>query len=678
MVAMAYGYWGYQTLVQRPQELDALRAEAIGTQRNLEGLRRSVEALPAPEQLPADPLYQPGTLRGSLLAPMDGIRGLDQLTLLAERTGVSLSSIQLATGKREKVGGVDLDVLQVSFTARGNTGDLAGFFRALQEGILPWLEIEQVDTNLSQAEASFTVRASLYTLDGQASRATLPTLLKAGQTPVQALAPAASRPGSSNTPVLAFTVESLFAGMDALRSLRIQVSQPKVLSMVKLYAETSGGDTLVAEAVSGSEILLLPKSPFSFQGRKEQRFYLTADVRSLTDLKALAEVSIPGGGAKFTSGLWPPAESAASFKASLLVRQPPTAQDQQLSANFQGQTPITLQGAAPDGAPLSFILVSPPTHGALTGTFSDLRYVSNAGYLGPDSFTFKVSDGYLESDEVWLSLNVYQRITIDGVPASSREGSTINLASTIRNPGAVAIVSYGWNVARNGVPYATGAAASFSFTPDDDGDYVVSLTVMDNHGGTSSETRTINVTNVAPLVHAPGGATIDEGNTFSRSGSFSGPVVDTWVAQVDYGDGSEVQPLFLNQDKTFSLRHMYTENGVYTLTVIVTDEDGAVGSDTAVINVTNSNPTATINDAPASSPKGSIINLGSTITDPGTADTFSYAWSVVRNGSPYATGAAASFSFTPEDEGTYEVSLTVTDDDGGTSSESKTIDVTAG
>ena len=54
------------------------------------------------------------------------------------------------------------------------------------------------------------------------------------------------------------------------------------------------------------------------------------------------------------------------------------------------------------------------------------------------------------------------------------------------------------------------------------------------------------------------------------------------------------------------------------------------------------------------------------MTDPG-ADTFTYAWAVTKNGSPFTTGTTKDFTFVPDDEGLFTVSLVVTDDDGGSS-----------
>src|SRR5205823_9229119 len=85
------------------------------------------------------------------------------------------------------------------------------------------------------------------------------------------------------------------------------------------------------------------------------------------------------------------------------------------------------------------------------------------------------------------------------------------------------------------------------------------------------------------------------------------------------------------------------------------------------VTVHDAAPTATINGAPAQSDEGTALSLTSSVSDPGSADTFTYAWAVTKNGNAYASATTQNFSFTPDDNGSYVVTLTVTDDDGGDS-----------
>ena len=119
------------------------------------------------------------------------------------------------------------------------------------------------------------------------------------------------------------------------------------------------------------------------------------------------------------------------------------------------------------------------------------------------------------------------------------------------------------------------------------------------------------------------------------------------------------------------------DNGSYEVELTITDDDGGSGSDTETISVTNVDPTATINGTPTSSSEGTLISSTSSKSDPGSADTHTYAWSVTKNGSPYGSGGTSStFSFTPDDNASYEVTLTITDDDGGAGTDSESITVT--
>lgn len=114
------------------------------------------------------------------------------------------------------------------------------------------------------------------------------------------------------------------------------------------------------------------------------------------------------------------------------------------------------------------------------------------------------------------------------------------------------------------------------------GTYTVTVTVPDDVGDTASAQATIVVNDVAPQVAAFAGATIDQGATYSASGSFTDPGANTWTAVADYGDGTS-ETLALS-GKTFALSHVYAVHGSYTATVSVND-GAATGTRTAVVVV---------------------------------------------------------------------------------------------
>ncbi|MDP7000229.1 MAG: Ig-like domain-containing protein, partial [Candidatus Poribacteria bacterium] len=70
------------------------------------------------------------------------------------------------------------------------------------------------------------------------------------------------------------------------------------------------------------------------------------------------------------------------------------------------QHPITLSASDADGDSLTFLLVSNPSNGQLSGTPPNLKYDPNFNYTGNDSFTFKVNDGTVDSEPATISITV--------------------------------------------------------------------------------------------------------------------------------------------------------------------------------------------------------------------------------------------------------------------------------
>ena len=83
--------------------------------------------------------------------------------------------------------------------------------------------------------------------------------------------------------------------------------------------------------------------------------------------------------------------------------------------------------------------------------------------------------------------------------------------------------------------------------------------------------------------------TINEDDTFSGTGYFAGPQ-GTWTGTVDYGDGSGPLPLTLASN-SFTLSHIYSTAGLYTVTVTITDGAAITASDSVQVQVIKTFPT---------------------------------------------------------------------------------------
>ncbi|MBI1929679.1 hypothetical protein HYR99_36205, partial [Candidatus Poribacteria bacterium] len=279
--------------------------------------------------------------------------------------------------------------------------------------------------------------------------------------------------------------------------------------------------------------------------------------------------------------------------------------------------------------------------------------------------------------------NVAPTASIGGAPTSSPEGTKIDLTSTVTDPSSVdttAGFTYAWSVTKNGNPFGSGSSAGFNFTPDDNATYAVTLNVKDKDTGTGTDSKTITVTNVAPTASimgapasGPEGTKIDLTSTVTDPSSVDTAAGFTYVWSVTKNGN----PFASGTNPTLSFTP--DDNATYAVTLNVKDKDTGTGTDSKTITVTNVAPTVSISGAPTSSPEGTKIDLTSTVTDPSSADTtagFTYAWSVTKNGNPFASGTNPTLSFTPDDNGTYAVTFSVKDKDNGTGTDNKTITVT--
>lgn len=91
---------------------------------------------------------------------------------------------------------------------------------------------------------------------------------------------------------------------------------------------------------------------------------------------------------------------------SLRVDAPPVANAQAVAIAANFSLPITLTATDPDGDALTYAIVASPAHGALSGTPPAVTYAPAAGYVGPDSFTFKANDGLSDSNVAAVAIVV--------------------------------------------------------------------------------------------------------------------------------------------------------------------------------------------------------------------------------------------------------------------------------
>ena len=123
-----------------------------------------------------------------------------------------------------------------------------------------------------------------------------------------------------------------------------------------------------------------------------------------------------------------------------------------------------------------------------------------------------------------------------------------------------------------------------------------------------------------------------------------------------------------------SAPYSFPDNGTYTVRVKVTDSAGTSATAAAQVTVSNAPPRAAI-DCPSTGTPGASVTFSGSATDPSTADTaagFQYRWD-------FGDGQTSNQGLTTHvynTVGVYNITLTVTDKDGGSTQAAATISIT--
>lgn len=244
------------------------------------------------------------------------------------------------------------------------------------------------------------------------------------------------------------------------------------------------------------------------------------------------------------------------------------------------------------------------------------------------------------------------------IPASGTEGSSFAVNFSATDPGADSIANWVIDWGDGSTSTLLGSATGASKTYADSGIYTVVLTATDEDG-TYTVTRFISVHNVAPTLTLSMPLVANEGTQFGVNFAASDVGTDTvtrWT--IDWGDGTsnEYSPSSTSVLKT------YRDNGIYTITLSATDEDGTFHI-TRQITILNVAPTLSVS-APSFVNEGSSFQFDFSSTDPGSDAVASWLvdWGDGTT-SPFS-GSAVGGSKTYADDGTYTITLTAIDEDG--------------
>lgn len=179
--------------------------------------------------------------------------------------------------------------------------------------------------------------------------------------------------------------------------------------------------------------------------------------------------------------------------------------------------------------------------------------------------------------KIYLGIQNAEPVANVGMDLAGNEGQqfTFDGSGSTDPDGTGDITGYSWNFGDGGT--ASGQVVNHTYS--DDGVYTATLTVTDVANQTSSDTATVTVNNIAPVISliSPIALVLPGVLVSVNANFFDTGILDTHVAAFDWGDGVVTQSVVSETNGSGSVTgsHTYTLPGVYAITLSVTDKDGA-------------------------------------------------------------------------------------------------------
>lgn len=174
---------------------------------------------------------------------------------------------------------------------------------------------------------------------------------------------------------------------------------------------------------------------------------------------------------------------------------PPQAYNQSLSTDEDIDLAITLSGSDPESQPLTYTVLAQPQHGSLTGTEPNLIFHPEANYFGPDSFTFKVNDGQIDSNIATITITINP---VNDAPVANSQTKSTNVNQS------VAITLTGSDIENDPLTFSvvgqpqhgnlSGDSPNLTYTPAADYNGADSFTYRAFDGNLFSAEATVSIT----------------------------------------------------------------------------------------------------------------------------------------------------------------------------------------
>jgi len=261
---------------------------------------------------------------------------------------------------------------------------------------------------------------------------------------------------------------------------------------------------------------------------------------------------------------------------------------------------------------------------------------------------------------------------------SVNEGLPVSNAGSYSDPDGdtVSLHASAGSITRTGT---SSGSWSWSFPPSDEQPaQTVTITADDGHGATATASFTFTVTSVPPTVSLTGGAAgAAEGTTVTLTGSASSASAADNAAGFTYSWSVTKDGTAFASGTGATASFSPDDEGTFVATLQATDDGSTTGSASVTITGLNVAPTASIGGVTHDTlvlVAGQAVTFTGGFTDPGKLDTHSSTlnWGDQTPADNYSFGAGVETDVTDTHAyaapGTYTITYSVSDDDGGASS----------